>query len=206
VPSLFANERVARVFTGLSKLPGGWVDRLLQLPKLNRRAAEEKTPKHMLPQAFAPAGKLLEVGVHPEAKVFSAPAGLDEPQLSLDLFIRCEKVAVVAEAFGRNERPTGDLGPKRGRRYIHRALELAHAAHPELKLYGMFILEGDGRAELPAVAADYCGTVLNASEMARGLPHVEVIERVRLLSGFLGAVTLRAICDAFGVDGLGHRR
>ena len=124
---------------------------------------------------------------------------LEEP-VQVDVFLRTEKAIVLVQGFGKGEKPKTRSEWMPVRHHLWCAMDNAKTAFPNLPIFGLYVVEEEEEGELSLPWWGLLANEVNPHVLLASLPHLSTQEQVRLLLGFLGATTYRAVCAEFRLE------
>jgi len=116
-----------------------------------------------------------------------------------DATIVTRDAIVVVEGKRTESGPTLDTSWLAGRQQIWRHIEGAWEAREGRRVFGMFIVEGNG-GSIPAVWSAAATQALEQSSLATSFPHRSQADIQELAGCFLGVSTWQRVCSHFGID------
>ena len=107
---------------------------------------------------------------------------------------------VVVEGKRTEPGPTTATTWLQGRHQIWRHIEAAWEIREARRVYGLFIVEGNGSADVPELWKAAMRDATSPAVLASSFPHRTTEERQALANCMLGVTTWQCVCATFGID------
>lgn len=120
-----------------------------------------------------------------------------------DVYLETEILVVVIEGKRTEYTSTTKTTWMPVRHQILRHLDCAWEIRGSRKLFGFFIVEGEGGADavnVPERWMKICSDTISRGALAQSLPHRTLDEQAEIAKCFLGALTWQKICAEFQID------
>ena len=120
-----------------------------------------------------------------------------------DVYLQTPEVIVVIEGKRTERGPTFKTKWMRGRDQMIRHLDCAWEIRGTRKVFGFFLVEGDGGADAAAVPSPWneaSSRIITEESLTISLPHRTKREREEIRSCFLGVATWQRVCSEMGID------
>ena len=150
------------------------------------------------PTVIAEALRLLAQGCDRGWPVLEGPS---QP----DAYLETAEALIVIEGKRTERKPTTRTVWMPIRHQMLRHIDAAWNQRGERRVYGFFIVEGEGGAEAVAVPSrweDAARSTLSVEAVSGSLPHRSPAEREAIAKAFLGVTTWQAVCQALGLEWL----
>jgi hypothetical protein len=116
-----------------------------------------------------------------------------------DVFIETDDAVVVIEGKRTEPDATTTTTWMEGRDQMLRHIDCAWEIRGNRRVYGFFIVESDGIADVPSHWQGVCTSTIVDQTLRDSLPHRSEAERLAIASAFLGATTWSRVRTAFGL-------
>jgi hypothetical protein len=118
-----------------------------------------------------------------------------------DVYIETLDAIVVVEGKRTELGPTTHTDSMEIRHQIWRHIDCAWEIRGDRKVYGFFIVEGEGdSSDVPKAWTDAYREAVSPEAVAGSFPHRSARARAAIAQCFLGATTWQAVCGEFGLD------
>jgi hypothetical protein len=164
-----------------------------EITKEKRQALLRKDP-----EVINEALRLLEEPELPE-RAWYILEGYSQP----DVYLETSNTIVVIEGKRTETIPTTTIKWMRVRHQMLRHIDCSWEIKGSKKVYGFFIVEGDGGADaydVPIRWIEASNETISEKVLGGSLPHRNREEISEMAKCFLGVTTWQAVCKEFGID------
>jgi hypothetical protein len=119
-----------------------------------------------------------------------------------DVYLKTTEIMIVIEGKRTERGPTFKTKWMRGRDQMIRHIDCAWEIRGNRKVFGFFIVEGDGDADALAVPPKWTSaahTIITDESLMMSLPHRTEEERAEIKNCFLGVATWQKVCSSMQI-------